>query len=225
MCFHPLLSDREQLCTVNVLRMLDTGFTLEKEHRYVRGRNNLEDVSRFLGQAVHHKLQFPWDGRGWYTILQELIDREARSLDLCYLSAQFIPQNVQDVSVLDKCVTHTQALTDWVIQQRCQPLVQRKPEHVIYYQHGGTHQFTGVIDLLVDDGRTALVIDYKITNELRLEHMLQVLFYAAMVKHSNPQLQVIPLVILCNLGRLYEITPKCDLSEILNQAILRKLSA
>ena len=284
--FDPILNVREKLFASQELYQCGEGrgFLLGYDDRLIDGRvaGTKEDISAFLGSAVHARLQlllsgtlislavdekeFDHDMCEWHTnifktkrpvdftwedLIRYAIVRETCATRYKHHWRQIIP-NIGSIKhdLLDRCVVNAvTALYQTVatIEKhgfgRMSPVntsldfygminllkhkVQCEVEVVTpvpfswFDEHANI--ICGSMDLVVDLSPThKLIVELKVSNQLRLDHMLQVQMYTSMSQVSDPQIQYTPVVLVANLGEAHQIHLLDVADEFIYRMALRK---
>jgi hypothetical protein len=232
------------------------------DDRLIDGRvaGTKEDVSAFLGSAVHAKLQlllsgtlhplsvnekeFDRDMCDWHTnifkikhpvdftwedLIRYAIVRETCGTRYKHHWRQIIP-NIGSIKheLLDRCVANAvTALYQTVVSSggsvvsnstldfygminllkhkvQCEVEVVTPVPFSWFDEHANI--ICGSMDLVVELSPThKLIIELKVSNQLRLDHMLQVQMYTSMSQVSDPLIQYTPVVLIANLGEAHQI--------------------
>jgi hypothetical protein len=284
--FDALLSMRDQLFTSKELYHCKTGFEFESNDRLIDGRvsGTKEDMSAFIGMAVHAKIQLllsgtlqhiPVDERKndsdmyeWYeTIFKTKPPNDITWSDLIRYAIVYetyltqykhywrqITPNLKSIRVdmMDQCVINAiTTLYKTVIGMGENKELSQQPvefNDMINYLKPITKcevpvhipipfpwfdQYSNILsgsaDLIIQlDAKRRLVVELKVSNQMRIDHMLQTSLYTKMLQYMNVDhdIEYISVVLLCNRGISYYIDlllkPTVD-HEFIYRMALRKV--
>jgi hypothetical protein len=265
--FDTILNSRDTLFKTKLLTESEFAFDLKTDDRIIDGRvaGTLEDLSPFIGTAVHSKLrdlihpdslfpitqfidqnlldsdmvewektifetkkssQFTWEDFTRYAIVVETTFSKYK-----HYWRQITP-NVHKIkhALLDRALLNTvtsiyttvrmyrheekestpPSLDDMILYlrplSRCEIPVKVGIPFNWFSEY--ENSISGSIDLVVTISPTKkLIIELKVSNGLKLDHMLQVQMYTQMYKYTIDQKsELIPIVVLANRGEAHELT-------------------
>lgn len=276
--FDTVLSVRDQLFETKEIYKSDKGFDLTTDDRLINGRapGTQEDISAFIGSAVHAKMQLMLSGHlepvqfdrkecdhdmyewqetifrtkrpvdfTWSELVQYAIVRETRSSRYRHYWRQIVP-NIHNIKqdLLDRCLVnaittlyHTVCIMTQTPPQTTdfygmitflKPMVTCEVPVVAPVPFDWFNEYNnlvqGSVDFMVQLSPTKkLVVELKVSNQLRLDHLLQVQMYTNMAKLWDGATEFVPAVILANRGESYNVTIDANINaDFIYRMALRK---
>lgn len=282
--FDIVLNSRDTLFKTKLITESEMAFDLKTDDRIIDGRvaGTQEDLSPFIGTAVHSKLrdliypdslhpitpgtqkdlfdddmidwetnvfetkkssQFTWEEFVRYAIIIEtktsqykhywrqitpnvhkikhaLLDRALlNAVTAIYKTVRMYRQEEKESTepLLDDMISYLRPLS------RCEVAVDINIPFDWFAEY--RNSISGSIDLIVTLSPTKkLIVELKVSNGLKLDHMLQVQMYTQIYKYTvDRKSELIPLVVLANRGESHELTidPVID-PEFVYRMALRK---